>query len=138
MPDRSVIAVKGLREFTGSLRRMDAALPKAVRVALNGCADFLIGKTKPQIPKRSGAAAASLKARSSQSAVRIAVGGRKAPYYPWLDFGGRVGRGNSVVRPFFKEGRYLFPTLRNNRDEFTRIMQKAVTDVAQGAGLDVD
>jgi hypothetical protein len=137
MGDRAPLAVKGLKEFTRSLKQVDAALPKGVRVALNGCSDFLIGKARPLIPTRTGAAARSLKARSSQSAVRIAMGGRAAPYMPWLDFGGRVGRGKSVARPFLTEGRYLYPTLRNNRDEFAKIMEKALVGVAEAAGLDV-
>jgi hypothetical protein len=136
--ERAPVAVKGLQEFTRSLRKMDAALPKAVRIALNGCADFLIGKVRPQIPTRTGKAARSLKARSSQTSVRIAVGGRAAPYYPWLDFGGKVGRDKSVARPFLTEGRYLYPTLRNNRDEFARLMTKAIVGIAEGAGLDVN
>lgn len=137
MADTVKVEVSGLKEFNKSLRKMDSDLPKALRIALNGCSDFLIQKTKPQIPKRSGRAADSLKARSTRTAVRIAVGGPKAPYYPWLDFGGKVGKKDSVVRPFFTEGRYLYPTLRKNRDEFTKIMQAAIVGVAEGAGLDV-
>lgn len=132
------IRVEGLDEFRRGLRKLDSDLPKGLRVALNDCATFLIERTRPQIPRRTGAAANSLRARSSQSAVRIAVGGRRAPYYPWLDFGGKTGKNRSVDRPFYKEGRYLYPTLRNNRAEFARILESSLTDVARGAGLDVD
>lgn len=138
MPGKARVEVEGLKQFTKSLRAMDRELPKGVRIALNQCSDFLIDKARPLIPRRTGAAQASLKARSSQTAVRIAAGGRKAPYYPWLDYGGKVGRDDSVVRPFFKEGRYLYPTLRKNRDQFTKIMQKALVGVAESAGLDVN
>lgn len=137
MADKTVLEVTGLKEFQKGLRRLDSDLPKALRIALNGCSDFLIAKTVPQIPRRSGAAARSLKARSTRTAVRIAVGGRSAPYYPWLDFGGKVGRANSIVRPFYSEGRYLYPTLRKNRDEFTKIMQGALGTIAHDAGLDL-
>jgi hypothetical protein len=138
MPQPGRIAVDGLKEFNRGLRRLDAELPKGLRIALNGCSDFLIQKTKGLIPKRTGAAANSLKAKSTRTSVRIGVGGKRAPYYPWLDFGGKTGIGGSVKRPFYKEGRYLYPTLRHNRDEFTKIMEKAVVGVARGAGLDVD
>jgi hypothetical protein len=137
MADRVTVDVKGLKEFNRSLKSLDSDLPKATRIALNGCSDFLIAKTRPQIPRRSGRAANSLKAKSTRTSVRIGVGGRTAPYYPWLDFGGRVGRGRSVARPFYSEGRYLYPTLRRNRDEFTKIMQGAILEVARGAGLEV-
>lgn len=137
MADRATVKVSGLKEFNRALRTMDADLPKGLRIALNGCADFLIEKTRSQIPQKSGKAARSLKARSTRTAVRIAVGGNKAPYYPWLDFGGHVGRHGSVARPFYREGRYLYPTLRRNRDEFTKIMQDSIVHVAEAAGLDV-
>lgn len=138
MADRVTVGVQGLNEFNRALRKMDKDLPKGLRIAMNECADFLIRKVQPQIPKRSGAAARSLKARSTRTAVRIAVGGRSAPYYPWLDFGGRVGKNRSVVRRFYAEGRYLYPTLRKNRGDFDRILQNALVGVAEGAGLDVD
>jgi hypothetical protein len=135
---KSTVSVDGLAEFNRSLRKLDSDLPKGTRIALNSCADFLVGKTKPLIPRRTGAAANSLKARSTRTSVRIGVGGKQAPYYPWLDFGGATGRGNTARRPFYTEGRYLYPTLRKNRDEFTKIMEGALVMVARNAGLDVD
>lgn len=138
MSGRERVAVEGLAQFRKGLRALDRDLPKALRVAQNDAASFLIGKARPLIPRRSGTAADSLKARSSQTSVRVAIGGRKAPYMPWLDFGGRVGPNKSVTRPFLKEGRYLYPTLKSNREQFQDILQDALTDVARTAGLDVD
>lgn len=132
------VGVQGLTELRRSLKKLDANLPKAMRVALNEASDYLISRARPQIPQRTGAARASLKARSTGTAVRVGVGGRKAPYFPWLDFGGRTGRNRSVARPFIKEGRYLYPTLRKDRQQFTDIMQGALTAVAENAGLEVD
>lgn len=132
------VGVQGLAEFNRSLRRVSADAPKGLRVALNEAADHLITKAKPQIPRRTGAAADSLKAKSTRTAVRVGIGGRRAPYVPWLDFGGRTGRNRSVVRPFYKEGRYLYPTLREERPEFTRILEGALVNVVRSAGLEVD
>jgi hypothetical protein len=137
MTDGTVLQVAGLKEFGRALGKLDSSLPKGLRVAMNGCADFLIGKTVPLIPRRTGAAASSLRARSTRGAVRIAVGGRAAPYYPWLDFGGRTGINRSVNRPFYKEGRYLYPTLRQHQSDFAEIMERALLGVAETAGLDV-
>jgi HK97 gp10 family phage protein len=135
MPER--IEIKGIKEFQQSLRKMDSDLPKQLRIALNQASQLVIDKARPQIPTRSGAARASLKVRSSQREARVAAGGRKAPYYPWLDFGGKVGRNRSVSRPFYKEGRYIYPALRKNRDEITKVMVTAINDLARGAGLEV-
>jgi hypothetical protein len=131
------IRVTGLKEFQASLRRMDSDLPKQLRIALNGVSELVVDKTRPEIPSRSGAARASLKVRSSQREARIAAGGRKAPYYPWLDFGGKTGIDRSVDRPFYREGRYIYPTLRKNRDKITAVMVTALSDLAASAGLEV-
>lgn len=136
MPDK--IAVKGLKEFQRGLKKLDSDLPKALRIALNGASDLIISKATPLIPRRSGAAVNSLKARSTQKAVRIGVGGSKAPYYPFLDFGGSVGKHGSAHRPFYKKGRYLYPTLEKNRPEVIDIMQGAIVALAKDSGLDVD
>lgn len=133
----SRIEIRGLREFQTSLRKMDASLPRQLRIALNQSSDLVINKARPDIPRRTGAAAASLKARSSQREARVAAGGRRAPYYPWLDFGGRVGRKRSVERPFIKEGRYIYPSLRKNRPEIEAVLEKAITRLARDAGVEV-
>jgi hypothetical protein len=133
----SRITITGLKEFQRSLRKMDSDLPKQLRIALNTVSQLVIDKARPDIPRRSGAAAASLKARSSQKEARISAGGRRAPYYPWLDFGGHVGQHGATARPFYKEGRFIYPALRKNRDEITKVMVTAISDLARDAGLDV-
>jgi len=133
----NTVAVDGLRQFQGALRVLDREKARGLRLALNKSAELLVDRTRPQIPKRTGRAAASLKPRSTQTSVRIAVGGRKAPYYPWLDFGGRVGPRKSIVRPFYTEGRYLYPTFYRSNDDFTRILEESLSDLARQAGLDV-
>jgi hypothetical protein len=79
-----------------------------------------------------------LQAKSTRTSARVSVGGKKAPYYPWLDFGGKTGRKKSVIRPFYKEGRYLYPTLRKINPEIQAALAGALEQVARDAGLDVD
>jgi len=131
------IRVEGLAEFSQSLRKLDADLPKMLRIALNGVADVIIGDAVPRIPRRSGRAAASLKPRSTRTAVRVGAGGSLAPYYPWLDFGGSVGPRRSVHRPFFKEGRYLYRAYFDNQPKIEKVLTAALLDVARRAGLEV-
>lgn len=136
MVDR--IRVAGLKEFQAQLRDMDAGLPRQLRLALNAAAEEIIGYAQPRMPSRTGRARASLKARSSQRVARIALGGRGAPYAAWLDFGGQ-GRikGRPAARPFLKDGRYVYRALDARRDQVTQIMSDALTDLAEGAGLEV-
>lgn len=132
------VSIKGLAEFSRGLKKLDSEAPKQLRIGLNAAADLLIDKTRPQIPVKTGAARASLKARSTRTSARIAVGGKKASYYPWLDFGGKTGRKGSVVRPFYKAGRYLYPTLGKVRPLILAELDQQIRTVARNAGLAVD
>lgn len=132
------VKITGLREFQAKLRVMDARLPREIRVVLNGAADLVVEGARPLVPRRTGRAAASLKAASSQREARVAGGSGRAPYYPWLDFGGRVGRHNSIGRPFMTKGRYLFPTYEARRGEVLHTMQEGLIHLAVSSGVDVD
>ncbi len=132
------IKIDGLAEFSRNLRKLHADLPKALRVALNEAADVVVTDAKRHVPTRTGRAQRSIKARSTRTAVRVTEGGTRAPYMPWLDFGGRVGRRRSVVRPFRKEGRYLYRSYFDNRGDFEEVLTRALLDVARQAGIEVE
>lgn len=133
------IAVGGLAQLQRSLKAVDAEAPKRLRLGLNEAANLLVDRTRPQIPADTGAARGSLRARSTRTSARIAVGGRKAPYYPWLDFGGE-GRvaGRPAYRQFYREGRYVYPTLGRIRPDIEQVLQKAISGVIASAGLKED
>lgn len=131
------VTVVGLKEFQKALRTMDRDLPKQLRVGLNEIAVFVVGKAQPKVARRSGRAAGSMRAASSQREARIRAGGGKAPYYPWLDFGGGVGPNKSVRRPFIREGRYIYPTVDEHRTDIETIAARVLTVVATGAGLEI-
>lgn len=132
------IKVDGLAQINKALRQIDPEAQKQLRLVGNQAADLLIDKTRPQIPHVSGRARASLKAQSTRTSARVSVGGPRARWYPWLDFGGegRV-RGRPAARDFIKGGRYLYPTLAREKTAIQDLLQTGVVLVAQGAGLDV-
>jgi hypothetical protein len=132
------IEVTGLREFQKQLKAMDDNLPKQLRLALNEASGIVIDYASSHMPSRTGKARASLKGRSSQKLVRIGLGGRRAPYAPWLDFGGEGKRkGRPAARPFIKSGRYVYKGLEVKRDEVLETMSTALTQLAKTAGLEV-
>lgn len=133
------IRIDGLRQFSRNLKKLDADLPKVLRVALNESADLVIDTARPDVPKRSGQAARSMRAASTRTAVRVKAGGARAPHYPWLDFGGRVGKNRSVVRRFNSDGRYLYPTYFDLRDSgrIQDVLQRSLLDVARQSGVEV-
>lgn len=132
------IKINGLDQFVRNLKKLDADLPKALRVGLNAAGQIVVDYAKPKMPRRTGRAASTVKAKSTASRVRVSEGGNKAPYVPWLDFGGRVGRKRSIVRPFFKEGRFLYAGLNAEYDKVYAAVEGALLDAARSAGVEVD
>src|SRR5687768_13327127 len=100
-----MLQVDGLKDFVRAAKAMDRDLPKAVRMAFNDSIDIVYTSARGDIPQRSGKAYRSVRKASTQTSARIRGGGGKAPYYPWLDFGGRIKRAR---RPFLKRGRYIY------------------------------
>lgn len=139
MVDDMKVRVENLAQISRALRRVDSEAPKQLRITLNETSDLLISKVRPEIPARSGAARSTLKARSTRTSARIALGGKKAPYTPWLDFGGQ-GRiaGRPAPRPFITEGRYLYPTAVRIRPQIVKSLEDGIRDVVRNAGLDVN
>jgi hypothetical protein len=134
---KTVLAVAGLNDMRKGFRAMDAGMGKTVRLTLNDVAQVVVDAAKPGIPRRTGAAAASVKAASSQTQAKVSAGGNKAPYYPWLDFGGSVGKRKSVHRDFLKAGRYIYPAVADNQDAIQAAMFKAVSKLAHESGIEV-
>ncbi len=133
MPE--ALRITGLREFQASLKHADGQSQKQLRIVLNSAAEIVVARARPMVPRRSGRAAGSLKAQSSQRLARVKAGGAAVPYYPWLDFGGAVGKSNSVRRPFFKEGRYIYPAFTSSRGKVEEALEKGLSDLVKKSGL---
>ena len=136
----TAIRIEGLAEFVRNLRKLDRELPKALRIAMNQAAQLVVDDASPHVPTRSGRAVRSIKTVSTPTSVRVKAGGARAPYFPWLDYGGRVGRRKATRRAFLKEGRYLYPAYFRKRDsgQIQAILNRALLDVAAQAGVAVD
>lgn len=137
--DELKIRVGGLAQLSRGLKAVDAGAPKQLRLAHNDAAQLLVDETRPEIPQVTGAARRSLVAQSTRTSARVAAGGKKAPWYPWLDFGGQ-GRiaGRPAPRDFITEGRYVYPTLRRIRPRIEARLHDAISAVIADAGLTED
>lgn len=132
------VKIEGFAEFNRNLRKINADLPKALRVANNEAAQLVVDWARPRVPTDSGKAAASVKVASTRTEARVKGGGARVPYYPWLDFGGRVGRNKSVRRAFYGGGRYIYPGLDATRADFEERHVQALVDLVRAAGLEVE
>lgn len=138
------IEVQNLGKFTSSLRKVNDGLPSAMKEGFTKIADIVRDATRAKMPHRSGDAKGSVTSRGKQRGAAIAVGGQKAPYYPWLDFGGSVGRGHmpgkawsgAIKRDVIPKGRYLYPSIAENSDTIKRETDALLERVIKGAGFD--
>lgn len=133
------VEVGGLAQLSRALKAVDGEAQKQLRLGFNDAANLLIDRAKPKIPEVSGAARRSLVARSTRTSARVAVGGKRAPYFPWVSFGGegRV-KGRPPKREFIREGRDIYPTLREIRPLIAQTVQDRITAVVRGAGMQED
>lgn len=132
------IKITGLAEFNRALRQVDKDLPKVLRQALNTGAGLVVEWAQPRVPSKSGKARRSVRATSTRTAAKVTGGGTRVPYYPWLDFGGRVGRKRSVHRAFDASGRYIYPGYQARREEINQALVDELIAVADQAGLVID
>jgi hypothetical protein len=133
------IKIEGLAKFNRDLKRMDKDLPKALRIAQNAAAEIVADWAAPRVPSLSGNARRSIRASSTRTEARVQGGNaRRAPYYPWLDFGGKVGKGGRIHREFKKGGRFIYPGYAVNRDQVQDKLFAELIKLAESAGLGVE
>lgn len=131
----SPIEIEHLSELQSALRRAQSDLPKALELFLAAAAETTAGDAQGLVPRGpSGAARASLRAVGP----RVTGGGPRAPYFGWLEFGGRTGIDKSVERRFVRGGRYVWPAFDANRKRLLATLDEDVADVVRRAGLDVE
>lgn len=113
--DNITISVLGLKEFRRALKEADAKLPRELRKVFNASAEAVKRDAAAAVPRKTGALAGSIRARSTTTEGRVVMGKLRVPYAGFIEFGGRVGKGRtgprtgSVYRPFVKGGRYIYP-----------------------------
>lgn len=130
------IRVTGVAELARAFRKMDAELPKELKARFLKIAERVADVARNSLPERTGRARTSIKAKASPKGAGIAFGGSVAPYEPWLDFGGRVGRNRSIERERVSGGRYVYPAIASQKEETARAVELAITEVAHDAGFE--
>lgn len=136
--DDARVQVTGLADLQKALRQVDKDLPKELAGGLAEVSQIVVDEARPHIPVRSGKAAGSMKIRKQQRGASIALGGNAAPYMPWLEFGGTVGKSNSIKRPFVHAGRYTYPALRRKDAEVKAKLDEVLERMAKAAGFETE
>lgn len=137
MPIDVKVEIRGLNEVAGAFRRVNADAPAALKSEYSAVAGRVASRAAGLVPKLTGRAAGSLKPRASARGAAIVAGGSAAEHYPWLDFGGRVGRQKSVLRDHVTGGRYIYPTIAAEGDNIKRGTEEAIVNAARKSGFEV-
>lgn len=132
------IRIDGLKEFQRALKLLEDGAQKKLKTVLNEAADIVADEARRHVPVRSGQARATMRAASQQRYAIVSAGGRKVPYYAWLDFGGNTGRNGSAHRPFLRRGRYMYPAYFKLHDDIITTLSDGLARLAQEVGLTVD
>jgi hypothetical protein len=158
----------GLRELLVAMRKVAPDAKRELSTSLKAIGKMVVTDAQGSMSFKhpTGRAKRAFKVkvvtRRGFEGVEIAEGGAVAPYLPWLDFGGTVGRGRrstarvsihgggrvtvkrvgsrgsgSVVRPYIKDGRYLYPAYFRRFDDMVQATFEAVRAAATSAGLAV-
>lgn len=129
--------VEGADSFAAALRATAAALPGEFRAEMGDTARMIVRDAQGRVPRLTGAARASMDVQVLDEAATIVAGGQRAPYFGWLEHGGAVGRRDSVVLPYVKDGRYLGRAVDAAMDDIETAALAAVTNAGREGGVDV-
>lgn len=141
------LRVEGLEQFQAGIRAATGDLAAQIQEVVRLAAELVVDAARPRVPNLSGGARRSL--QTVPRAGRVSVVGNAtglAPYYPWLEFGGSVGRGHvrkkpgsgSVKRPRVERGRYIYPAMDATEGERLALMSDGLTALFEIHGIEVD
>lgn len=138
---RGAISVEGLTELRKALGDIGGRpLQKNFRLRMIKVGDsVLVPAIRVKMPVKTGRARSSVKAGASGSTAYVQEGGPRAPYVPWLDWGGTLkptgGRHNTIRRERVPGGRYVYPTIREKQPAIVDAAGEAFNDTARELGL---
>lgn len=124
----SVISAAQLAELTAALRDLDDDIGDLAMSLLEDISRDIATEVRSRVPYRTGRARQSYQVHGHS----IVFGGEQAPYAPWLEFGGKVGRKDSVKRPYTRKGRYLYPTIAENLDDIEKRVDDLISQITGG------
>lgn len=135
--DKSVrVELRGVKELNRAFRQLETGMDVELRLAFKAIAQQVATRVAAKVPRLTGTAAGSVKPRASGGSAGVAAGGARAEYYPWLDFGGRVGRSKGNYRELVVGGRYLYPTIGESKEDIGRMADEAIQIVARKADFE--
>lgn len=126
------VELVGMKEFIAKVRAAEPNLATQLRLGLKRVATLVSDTAKPSVPRRSGRLAQSVRPQATAKTAAVSMGSNAVPYAGFIEFGGRVGRNKSVVRPLVKEGRYLRPAYERRAGDVAVETEQILERVVEG------
>lgn len=131
------VEIQGVRDLQKALRQISKEAVKELSEGLAEVTQVVLNEARPLVDRgKTGNAQASMKVKKNQRGAQLAVGGTKAPYFQWLEWGGRTGINKSVSRPFIPEGRSIYPTLRKKSPLLRKMTDELMKKLIEKHGLE--
>lgn len=119
----SKVVFVGVAAAMGDLRRWADQVAPVVARASEPLAGRVASQVSGRVPRLSGQLAGSLEVSGDDEGAEVSMGAGLA-YAGWIEFGGSRGR------PYYPEGRYLYPMALEAQDEFATVAAGAADDSA--------
>lgn len=127
------IRIDGLDEFVQSLAAVNA--DEVLRTLTESTGEAIVADAKQRIPVKSGGARASIRGEVTPEGFTVTGGGSKAPYFGWLEYGGRAGH---VDRARVTDGRYIGAAYKRREPQLTADLEAALVTAVEAAGIEVN
>lgn len=144
--DRSqAVKVEGLKDFQRELRSIDTKLPRELTKANKNAAELVASRARHKAASQGGVAsktAPSIKAAAEQRRSKVNIGGLAFPFALGAEFGSkqylqfkhwRGNRHDEGMEPGSGVGWFLYPTIRETRDEYIEIYTRSINEVMRKA-----
>lgn len=118
------VEIVGTAEAMADVRRWADELGPAVDKAAGPFADRVADTVRGRVPHLTGQLAGSVETTSGDDGVDVGMGAG-VPYAGWIEFGGSRGRA------YVPEGRYLYPTALEARDDYFEVAADIAADTAR-------
>ena len=135
------IKIEGLNKFLKKAQRAEALQPGEFRLILNVVGKGIARDTRKKMEDEfvsepavlTGALVRSVRTKSTAKVGIVAIGSKvRAPYAGWWEFGGgHTGGNRDNTRKFVKQGRTLWPSYMDNRDDIAERMHKSLNKISK-------
>jgi hypothetical protein len=137
--DAPVVTLVGWKALMADAAHLDddnRSLVKALQKAARDAVAPIAAAVRSQLPHVSGDLAGTVRTSAYRSGAAVRVGTTKVVYGGWVDFGGTRPQGptDRAARPFYKDGRYLFPAAKNLQADVLARFEVAVPAALEAFG----